>query len=196
MNSVNDISTTRRTLMQAGLLAATGAGGMLSLAGCASEPAKPVMLEKYPFTDGNLPPKTMVPLNACDCHHHVYDNRFKLAPGIASAPPNATAEDYLLFQKRMGTTRHVVVQPSAYGTDNSCTLDALVKFGKNARGVGVVDTSVTDAELKRLYDGGIRGVRINVPPKIATTIEMIEPLSKRVHQFGLHMQIHICLPLI
>ena len=77
-------------------------------------------------------------------------------------PGDATVDDYRRLQKRIGTTRNVVVTPSTYGTDNSCTLDAMAKLGPSARGVAVVDTSVTDAELKRLNARGVRGIRFNL----------------------------------
>jgi hypothetical protein len=44
----------------------------------------------------------------------------------------------------------------------------------------VVDTSVADAELKRLDDLGVCGIRFNLVQSGATTIDLIEPLSKRV----------------
>ena len=53
-----------------------------------------------------------------------------------------------------------MVQPTAYGTDNRCTLEAIEKIGRDrTRGVAVVDLSVTDAELDRLTKAGIRGIR-------------------------------------
>src|ERR1700737_3377821 len=58
--------------------------------------------------------------------------------------------DYKLLQKRIGTMRNVVVTPSTYGTDNRVTLDAMAQIGATARGVAVVDTSVADAELRRM----------------------------------------------
>jgi hypothetical protein len=45
----------------------------------------------------------------------------------------------------------------------------------------VVDTTVTDAELKRMHGLGARGIRFNLAQAGATTPEMIEPLSKRVN---------------
>ena len=122
---------------------------------------------------------------------HIYDSRFPAAPNAKLRPGNATVDDYRRLQKRLGTTRNVVVTPSTYGTDNSCTLDAMAKLGPSARGVVVVDTSVTDAELKRLHDLGIRGIRFNLVQSGATTIEMLEPLSKRVNDLGWHVQIHM-----
>jgi len=95
------------------------------------------------------------------------------------------------LQKRIGTTRNVVVTPSTYGTDNRITLDAIGQLGAAARGVAVVDTSVADAELKRMNDLGIRGIRFNLVQAGATTVEMVEPLSKRVNDLGWHIQIHM-----
>jgi D-galactarolactone isomerase len=122
---------------------------------------------------------------------HIYDHRFPVAPNAKLRPADATVDDYRLLQKRIGTTRNVVVTPSTYGTDNSVTLDAIAKLGAAARGVAVVDASVSDAELKRLDGLGITGIRFNLVQSGATTIEMLEPLSKRVDALGWHVQIHM-----
>ena len=122
---------------------------------------------------------------------HIYDSRFPIAPSATLKPGDAKVSDYRLLQKRNGTTRNVVVQPSTYGTDNSCTLDGMAQLGAaTTRGVAVVDTSVTDAELKRLHGLGIRGIRFNLVQAGATTVEMLEPLSRRVNDLGWHVQIH------
>jgi predicted TIM-barrel fold metal-dependent hydrolase len=73
------------------------------------------------------------------------------------------------------------------------TLEAIAKLGPNARGVAVVRPTVTDAELKALSGGGIRGIRFSItdPATAATSIDMIEPLSKRVHALGWHVQINM-----
>jgi len=86
----------------------------------------------------------------------------------------------------------VVVQPAAYGTDNRVTLDAVAQLG-DACGVAVVHPTVTDAELKALAQGGIRGIRFTQfdPRTAVTTFDMIEPLAKRVHDLGWHVQIHM-----
>ena len=55
----------------------------------------------------------------------------------------------------------------------------------------MVDASVSDAELKRLDGLGITGIRFNLVQSGATTIEMLEPLSKRVYALGWHVQIHM-----
>ena len=54
----------------------------------------------------------------------------------------------------------------------------------------MVDTSASDAELKRMNDLGVRGIRFNLAQAGATTPEMIEALSKRVNDLGWHIQIN------
>jgi predicted TIM-barrel fold metal-dependent hydrolase len=105
-------------------------------------------------------------------------------------PEDATVEEYRGLQRRLGMTRHVIVQPSTYGTDNRCTLDALAAFGPQARAVAVVDTTVSDDELQRMDELGVRGIRFNLAQAGATTPEMIEPLSQRIAGLGWHIQIN------
>src|SRR5437016_9272765 len=116
---------------------------------------------------------------------------FEMDPSATLKPPDALVPDYRRLQKRIGTTRNVVVTPSTYGTDNRVTLDAMAKFGATARGVVVVNADVTDTELKRLADLGVRGIRFNLVQAGATTVEMMEPLSTRVNALGWHVQIHM-----
>jgi predicted TIM-barrel fold metal-dependent hydrolase len=124
---------------------------------------------------------------------HIYDAaRFPPPRPDARMQPDAAVADYRLFQQRIGTSRTVVVNAAAYATDNEVTLDAVAKLG-DACGIAVVVPSVTDAELKRLADGKMRGIRFTqFDPKTATTtLDMIEPLAKRAQDFGMHVQIHL-----
>ena len=142
------------------------------------------------FSTGTESPKLRAPANATDCHFHIYDNRTPPAPGGLAAP-DASPSDYRALQARIGTTRGVVVQPSLYGVDNRPTLDGLAALGPNFRGVAVVNTSVTDAELQRLHGLGVRGIRLNLAQIGATSLEMLEPLSQRVDALGWHCQINM-----
>jgi len=149
---------------------------------------------QVPNSSGTAKPRLQAPPNACDCHMHVYDReRFPPSRPEARMQPNARLSDYRLLQQRVGTSRVVIVNPAAYVTDNEVTLDAIARIGPQARGVAVVHPTVTDAELKRLADGGIRGIRFTQfdPKSASTTMEMIEPLTKRVQIVGWHVQIHL-----
>ena len=125
---------------------------------------------------------------------HIYDGeRFPPPRPEARMQPNARVADYRMLQQRTGTSRVVIVNPAAYVTDNEVTLDAIAKIGGQARGVAVVHPDVADAELKRLAASGIRGIRFTQfdPKSASTTIDMIEPLAKRVSPLGWHVQIHL-----
>jgi predicted TIM-barrel fold metal-dependent hydrolase len=177
---MSDTTLRRRTVLQ-GI-------GAIAAAGLAIDEAS---AQQVLWSSGTEPAKLKMPADACDCHHHIYDGRFPIAPSATLKPGDAKVPDYRALQKRIGTTRSVVVQPSTYGTDNSCTLDGMAQLGAaTTRGVAVVDTSVTDDELKRLHGLGIRGIRFNLVQAGATTVEMLEPLSRRVNDLGWHVQIH------
>jgi D-galactarolactone isomerase len=150
--------------------------------------------QQVPNSAGSEQPKLKPPADACDCHMHIYDaERFPpLRPG-SRLQTNATVKEYQLLQNRLGTTRVVIVTPAVYVTDNRVTLDAIAGLGAAARGVAVIHPSVSDAELKVLAEGGIRGIRFTQfdPATATTTIDMIEPLSRRVAPLGWHVQIHM-----
>jgi len=132
-----------------------------------------------------------IPAHSTDCHHHIYDSRFPVDPSAQLRPGNATVHDYRLLQKRLGLTRNIVVQPSTYGLDNRCLLDALHQFGPLAtRGIAVVNTQVSNAELKQLAAAGVCGIRFNLIQSGVTTMEMIEPLANRIATHGWHIQIN------
>ena len=169
----------RELLMSAGAAAGFLVGGGRNAAA-----------QQVKWSSGTEPPKLKAPANSCDCHHHIYNAKYPVDPRSALRPGDALAEDYPAFQKRIGTTRNVVVTPSTYGTGNRVTLDAVAAFGPTARAVVVVDDTVTDAELKRAHGEGTRGIRFNLAQAGATTPEMIEPLSKRVNDLGWHIQIN------
>lgn len=142
-------------------------------------------------------PTLRAPAGACDCHHHIYDAvRFPQPAGLSNPLiPNARIEEYGLLRQRLGLSRGVVVTPSAYGVDNAVTLHAIERLGGTARGVAVVQPSVTDAQLRVLEQGGIRGVRFSLAtsvstPSPVTTLDMIEPLARRIASLGWHVQIN------
>lgn len=144
-----------------------------------------------PNSSGSEAPASKAPANAADCHIHIYDPRF--APPVAK-PLNGTVGDYRLLQKRIGVSRVVIVSPRNYATDNGVTLDAIRQLGiANARGVAVIRPTATDAELKILHDGGIRGIRFTTgnPETAIVSVDMIEPLAKRVAAFGWHVQLNM-----
>src|SRR5437588_8122491 len=106
------------------------------------------------WSTGTELPKLKAPAHACDCHHYLYDSRYPVDRRGIMFPGNASIADYRALQRRLGITRQVVVQPSAYGVDNRPVLAALAALGREARGVVVVDDNISDAELRRIHERG------------------------------------------
>ena len=136
-------------------------------------------------------PRLKAPPGACDTHMHVYEDRFKLASTAAFKPPHAPIADYLAMRKRLGIARTIVVQPSGYGADNSCTLEAMAALGASARGIAVVEAGVGDAELERLTKAGMRGIRYFMLPGGMLPWEGLEAMAARVGNFGWHVQLQL-----
>jgi D-galactarolactone isomerase len=136
-------------------------------------------------------PRLTAPPGSCDTHMHIYEKRFPLMPD-AVVPPEAPVAAYREVQRRLGIERTVIVQPNAYGKDNSCTLEAIAALGiERARGVGVIDAATPDAEITRLTDSGIRAIRFHLLPKGYLGWDVIEALSARVQRFGWHSQVQL-----
>jgi predicted TIM-barrel fold metal-dependent hydrolase len=147
-----------------------------------------------PNSAGSESPALQAPPDTCDCHIHIYDPaRFPMVASQRVPPTEAAVADYRRLQRRIGSVRVVVVTPRNYATDNAVTVDAIRQFGASGRGVAVLHPTVTDAELKRLHDGGVRGIRfsLNDPATAVVTPAMVEPLSKRVADLGWHVQFNI-----
>ena len=119
---------------------------------------------------------------------HVFDSRFPLAEKARRKESDATVSEYRKVQQRLGLERVIVVQPTAYGKDNRCTLEAVAQLGAGARGIAVVDTAVADAELERLTRGGMRGVRFRMLDRPELPWEMLGEMAARVAAFGWHIQ--------
>ena len=148
--------------------------------------------------DDSTPVEWQAPPLATDAHFHVFGDveRYPAgSPDLRYALPHAPLEDYLSLANRLGFQRHVFVQPSAYGRDNACLLDAMQAVGPAAaRGIVDIDEHAPDAEFERLNALGVRGVRINVSPinppdanLAASILPRIERLAARCAEIGWHL---------
>lgn len=144
---------------------------------------------QVPFSAGTGRPRTALPPGSCDCHMHVYDAGFPAVPGAKLLPPDASIDDYRRLQQRTGTRRTVLVTPSTYGTDNRCMLAGLAALGADARGVAVVDETVSDAELHRLDRLGVKGIRFNLSLGGHPPARALRTLAERIAPMGWHIQL-------
>jgi predicted TIM-barrel fold metal-dependent hydrolase len=142
-------------------------------------------------------PAFRAPPLSCDGHFHIFGPADRYPHGgvnesLRYAPPLAPLSEYLEFARLMGFERFVFVQPSAYGRNNACMLDAMREIGiAQCRGIVDVDENAPDSMLAEMNALGVRGVRINVSPVeppapgfSATLLPRIEHLDARCAEIG------------
>ncbi|WP_434110134.1 amidohydrolase family protein [Paraburkholderia caffeinilytica] len=135
--------------------------------------------------------------DGCDCHVHIYElQRYPLAGTSTSGPPKATWNDYVAVQHKLGLSRVVLVQPTAYGYDNRCLLDTLHLAGGAARGIVVIRPDTSRQTLQDMHDAGVRGVRFMMIPGSGGLLawDDLETVAQRIAEFGwvINLQLDGC----
>jgi len=185
---MDNVPANRREFLKASAL-----GVVAAASGLRSREAR--AQQSVPFSSGAESPRSSVPPNACDSHIHIFSTRFPASSHWKGEPvSDSDVAAYRLFQKRIGTSRAVVVTPSTYGIDNRATLDGVAHLGPSARAVVVVDLDIADAELKAMAAQGAVGIRVNfVSPQSwgVTTAERLENMARKVHPLGWHVQVYM-----
>lgn len=145
------------------------------------------------------PPAFRAPPLACDAHFHVFGpaDRYPYAAAepLRYAPPVAPLDDYMELAAHLGIERFVFVQPSAYGRDNACMLDAMRVVGTaRCRGIVDIDEEAPDSLLAEMHALGVRGVRMNVSPVkppapgfSQTMLPRIRRMDARCAELGWHL---------
>ncbi len=136
-----------------------------------------------------------MPRGATDAHAHICGpiEEHPYSDRRVYTPPDAPVSAYQHMLKTLGIERAVLVQPSVYGSDNTVMLNAMADVGaERCRAVAVVDDDIADAELSRMHEAGVRGVRINVVDvtegKGVLPMRSLLKLASRVKRFGWHVE--------
>jgi predicted TIM-barrel fold metal-dependent hydrolase len=131
---------------------------------------------------------------ACDAHVHVFDpSRFPYAFDRQYTPGTASCEELKVYLERAGLERVILVQPSVYGSDHRCMLDALEKLGQRARGIAVLEDNTTEAQIQDWDAAGMVGARINLAmgssQDPSSAIQALQELHQRIPERW-HIQLH------
>jgi predicted TIM-barrel fold metal-dependent hydrolase len=147
------------------------------------------------FRQDTWKPEAPPPPGSCDCQVHVFGDptKYPLRTGGAYAPPSdATIDAATRMHHTLGLNHGVVVQASVHGTNHTILLDALAKAGRRYRGIAIIDDAVSDEELGRLHDAGVRGARfnfwkqLNIAPTPAGFLCQVD----RIKEYGWHAKVH------
>jgi 2-pyrone-4,6-dicarboxylate lactonase len=134
------------------------------------------------------------PPGAVDAHCHVFGpgDVFPYAPSRKYTPCDGSKDQLWALRKHLGFSRNVIVQATCHGADNRALLDAIAHSDGTARGVATVKRDVTDEELQRLHEGGVRGVRFNFVKRLVDKLphDELTEIAARIAPFGWHIVIY------
>jgi predicted TIM-barrel fold metal-dependent hydrolase len=142
------------------------------------------------------PAELTLPAGAWDCHVHVVGahSEFPMVADRQYTAGPATVDDLKQHLSRNGLAHAVIVQPSFYGTDGSCTNDALRQMEGRARGIAVLPADVSRQQMRELDALGIRGIRINLESSAVRDTKAaaaaLELWAKTIAEFGWHIQVY------
>jgi 2-pyrone-4,6-dicarboxylate lactonase len=147
-----------------------------------------------PFHPSPKRPGIVLPAGACDAHCHVFGPaaRFPFAPQRTYTPVDAPKETLFALHRMLGIERSVLVQASCHGTDNTAMLDMIASGEGRYRGIAMVGADVTEAELRALHDGGVRGVRFNFVTHLGedADLDSVRAITHRIAPLGWHAVVH------
>lgn len=139
-------------------------------------------------------PKFQLPNGAVDSHCHVFGPGaiFPFAAERKYAPCDASRDQLFALRDHLGFDKNVIVQATCHGADNNALLNALENSQGKARGVATVKRSVTDGELERLDQAGVRGVRFNFVKRLVdfTPKDELLEIAHRIKALNWHVVIY------
>ncbi len=140
-------------------------------------------------------PRYQPPPGAVDSHCHIFgpEEVFPYSPERKYTPCTGSKQELVALRDHLGFSRNVIVQASCHGKNNDALIDGLKSAGDLARGIAVVDESVTDDELQTMHQAGVRGVRFNfvrrlVDPKPR---EHYQKIVDKITPLGWHIIVYI-----
>ncbi len=175
-------------LSRRNVLKTAGVAGVAALAGpiktafaTAAQPATPVNFS--------------VPAGACDSHACVIGDpaRFPFAVDRGYTPETASLEELRSVYRALHIDRVVFVQPSFYGTDNSCILDAVKRIGRQARAVVIARDDISAAELEQMRGSGVCGIisaAVEGQADAESARHRFKIAVERANRYGWHVEFH------
>src|SRR5260221_12401639 len=99
-----------------------------------------------------------------DCHTHVFGpaDTFPLTSTVHYAPPVRSIDELEAEGARVGVGHVVLVQPSVYGNDHRCLLEALRARGDRHRAGAGVPPNGAEAGVAGLHTAAPGGVRVTL----------------------------------
>src|SRR5258708_6009371 len=141
-------------------------------------------------------PSFVMPPDACDGHVHVFEQgqQYPSVPKPHYTLPDGGLTKLVRMGEATSLRRFAIVQPSYYGTNNRCMLDALDKLGARARRVAMVEDSISDDELLQMDRAGVRALRLDLFLRaqwpLTDIVAYIKRSVRKAKPLGWHLQFY------
>ncbi|WP_369742659.1 amidohydrolase [Pseudidiomarina sp. PP-1MA] len=135
---------------------------------------------------------TQQPGRIVDAHFHIYNDAFPLIENQGFLPSQFLIEDYLHRTKHFNIVGGVIVSGSVQGFDQSYLKAALAVMGPNFVGITNLPSSVSDAEILKLREHRIRGIRVNLKRGVVSGLDNLVDFGKRIWDLaGWHLEMYV-----
>jgi predicted TIM-barrel fold metal-dependent hydrolase len=140
-------------------------------------------------------PRFKAPALTCDTHCHIFgpDRLYPYAPDRTYTPPDAPLEKFRELHGKIGVERAVIVNASCHGLDNRVVTDAIAQSNGRYKGIANIDDSVSDKELEKLNEQGIKGCRFTFLKRLGGVKDMaaFHRIVARIKPLGWHVDIYL-----
>ncbi|WP_420422672.1 amidohydrolase family protein [Simkania sp.] len=127
-----------------------------------------------------------------DSHFHLIDPQFPLFENQGFLPSPFLLSDYQKWIKKLEIQGGALVSGSFQRFDTSYLSHLLPKLGPQFYGVAQLPVSVSDEEIMRLHQDGVRAVRFNVKRGGSESLVELEKMAHRVYELaGWHVELYI-----
>lgn len=127
-----------------------------------------------------------------DSHVHIIDQAFPLVANNGFLPEPFSVDAYRNCTADLGIAGGAVVSGSFQGFDQSYLEAALHTLGPEWVGVTQLPSTVSDAEIVRLHEVGVRAVRFNLRRGGSAGLDDLDRLASRVYDLcGWHAELYV-----
>jgi len=127
-----------------------------------------------------------------DSHLHIIDSRFPLIPNNGYLPETFTHQDYLARMQPYALCGGAIVSGSFQAFDQSYLIEALRNLGTGFVGVTQLPNSVSDEDIIRLHEAGVRAVRFNLKRGGSEEVRHLQSMASRInHIAGWHVELYV-----
>lgn len=127
-----------------------------------------------------------------DSHLHIIDKRYPLVANNGYLPDSFTHTDYLSKMSAYHLCGGAIVSGSFQSFDQDYLIEALKNLGPSFFGVTQLPNSVSDEEILRLNQLGVRAVRFNLKRGGSEDICFLSSMASRIYEIAdWHVELYI-----